>query len=647
MLLIKFMVDPEETEDKESHTPQKKARSRLGFSLAFRVLFISFIFIILPLIIYSFIVYSHDYHSKLNSVFQEMKLFQDDQVAMISDSENDADNFLNTFISLMTALKHEDKMLSDFELEPILLDFVTKQSLSAIFLVESKPNGDLVCNKSTLALYKGVNFAEFFPKGIIDKKGKQVFMAKDPIFGYSIFIAYRIPDFLDKTTSMAVTSISAEALMNELHQKRTIFDMNISILDHDLEVIATTDEGLIHSQLVPFKEGGDIKRSDLTSLQVPLQQTRSVENGYKYYFSGKKRFCVLAKIPQTNAYLLTSAPSDVLLSKMFEGFYHLGVFLICVLTFGGIAAFLFTLRISKPLKRLGSVMSAVGEGKLDERYTRDAMGFEINFLGERFNQMIVSLISYIEEVKREKASKEALAKELQIGHEIQQSILPPRDTKFPGIDVAVYFEPAKEVAGDFFDWLLKGDQVLITIADGVGKGVSSALYSFDLRSILRSYATTQEHLRDVVIKTNQLFCDDTKESGNFVTAFLALYDSKKQSLQYVNCGHNYPFIKRATGEVIKLETKGIAFGVDNISEVDVKMIDLHPGDFIVMYTDGITEAQNKQEELYTEERLVEIIKASNFDNPEALSNEIISGVEEFTGGADQYDDMTMIVIKIK
>ncbi len=560
--------------------------------------------------------------------------------------QEDAENFLSTFVAWMSALQHEKGHLSDDELEPILLKYAQKADFTAILLLEKRGEDQLICTKSTLSLYDKKNFGTYFPKGVFEKQGVQIFLAEDPIFGHSLFVSLRIPDQLDSKKAMAVVSISLEKVIERLNQRRTIFEMNLGVVSKDFTILTSTDP-MLQSRHLEILEKGSKPSSTLKKRGIELVETRTVKNGYKYYLAGKKRFCVLGRLPNTQAFLFTSVPSSILLSKMTEQLVHLGIFLACVLVFGGIAAFLFTLRISKPLIQLSKVMTSVGEGQLEKRFVRDQMGFEINFLGEKFNQMVTSLITYIEEVKIERASKEAYAKELQIGHEIQQSILPKTDTQFPGIDVAVYFKPAKEVAGDFFDWLIKDEKVLITIADGVGKGVSSALYSFDLRSILRSFATTHNELSEIVLKTNSLFCQDTKESGNFVTAFLALYNNENKSVQYANCGHNYPYIRRASGEVIALKAKGIAFGVDEITQVDVQSVNLEKGDFFVLFTDGITDAQNKADELYTEKRLMEVLQTAQHDNPQALLNNIIQAIESFTGGADQYDDMTLIVLKIK
>ena len=290
-------------------------------------------------------------------------------------------------------------------------------------------------------------------------------------------------------------------------------------------------------------------------------------------------------------------------------------------------------------------MGKIGQGDLTHRFHPDRLGFEINYLGDQFNQMVLSLTNYIEQVKREKAFKEAYQKELQIAREIQQSILPEGTIQFYNTETSLFFKPAKEVAGDFYDWIIKEDTLFITIADGVGKGVSGCLYAFSLRSTLIACETIFNDLSEITIKTNTIFCEDTKETGSFVTAFLAKYHAPSRELTYVNCGHNYPIIKRAGGHIERLETSGIAFGVDLFDTVDVRKTILEPNDYIIFYTDGITDAQDSNHKLFGEKRLISLIETCPYSSPQELLDLINQEIKLFTKDESQYDDMTLLILK--
>jgi sigma-B regulation protein RsbU (phosphoserine phosphatase) len=620
---------------------RKNSKGRILGTLAFRVLVVNFIFVVVPLIIYSFLIYGRNYEKNLRAVFEELYLVQQDQISLVKEFEALNLNFLDTVKSFIDEIEGDQTK----KIESILSKFSRYENLSGIsfFQVEG---GKVFCMHSTLPLYEGVDFTSYFNEDFLKNVQDNVFIAKDPLFIRSLYLIYKVKDGEGNLRGVLAASIALDRVVEQLDKVRSVYDTNVSILSSGGEVIATTD---------PHKIGLQFKIKNETNKELVVQEGKSlitlkkmdgVVNGFSYFFQGKARFSVIDPFPYTDALIILSVPSDVILYQMYEYIGQLVSFLFFILVVGGIASYLFTLRIAKPMNQLRNVMVCVGEGKLETRFAKDPLGFEINYLGEKFNDMVISLIEYIETANRERASKETYAKELQIGHEIQKSILPKKEGVFPGIEMEVYFNPAKEVAGDFYDWMIRGDKVILTIADGVGKGVSSALYSFDLRSILRAFAVTEEDIGKVVVETNRLFMHDTKDTGSFVTAFVAVFDSTKSTLNFANCGHNHPILKHPNGEIARLEAKGIAFGVQDFETVAVGHILLVPGDLVVFFTDGVSEAQNKKGELFGEKRLEEVIKNAPYDNPGQIVQSILKAVETFVDGADQYDDMTLVIFRI-
>lgn len=627
------------TEENEPHFKYNSKKRILG-SLASRVLLISFVFVVVPLILYSIIIYKRDYQGKIHSVFHELALIDQEQLGFIDEFETFHLNFLSALYSLLENLQNQEDTLEDKTIKAALSNFANHGDLSAIFFLKPGPNKTLICSDSTLPAYLGFDFSEFFTASFLSTIEDNVFIAKDPTFQTSLYLCYTIRDKNLKIVGFVLATIAIDKFLHLLDSRRTVYQTNISIIDRSHIIIASTEKSLVNQQV-------HLKTNSVAPPQsIELTPRKEFENAFQFTFMNKKRFAILSKIPLTEYYILTSVPSKIILIQMYEYIWHLVSFLLFILVVGGIAAYLLTCRMSRPLKRLGQVMMKVGQGNLQERFEEDSLGFEINYLGEEFNETVISLITYIEEAKKERASKEAYAKELQIGHTIQQSILPEKQTSFPGIDVAVYFTPAKEVAGDFYDWLIQGNRVLLTIADGVGKGVSGALYSFDLRSILRSFATTHTDLTKIVTETNNLFMHDTKETGSFVTAFVASFDNNNKTLTYTNCGHNYPIVKKASGEIYRLSINGLAFGVSEFKDVATGEYILTPGDFIIFYTDGVSEAQNSEAKLFTEKRLEAVIKNSAATTPDLLVKDIVEKVQEFVGTAEQYDDMTIIAFKL-
>ena len=622
-------------EEKQTSTKTKKS---LFGSLAFRVLLISFVFIIVPLIFYSVVMYARDYEQRLSEVFEELHLSKDDQMNHITEVEIMNLNFLFAVNGMLNLLYEKHGELTTEQLSPILEQFADKEDISAIFFLRVEADKKLICEYSTLPEYQGINFSPYFSYEYLRTIHDNTFIAKDPIFKQSLFLTLDIKDEDNNIIGILASSISLDLLINRLSNLRTLLDSNISIMNEDHKIISSSEAEFIGKEFVREDRGN-------VANEIIINEVEGIPTRYRFNFKGKERLAVIAVIPQTEKYLIISIPANVLLIQIYRYIWHLAMFLIFILIIGGAATYLLTLRMSRPLTRLRKVMQKVGEGDLEQRFTRDPMGFEINYLGDRFNEMVSSLVNYIEEVKTERAVREAFEKELEIGHDIQRSILPHRTIHFPGLEIGIFFSPAKEVAGDYYDWLHIDNKILLVVADGVGKGISGCLYAYDLRSILRSFATLEHNLEKMVVQTNKLFCFDTKETGNFVTAFIATFDSTTKKLSSVNCGHNYPIIKRASGSIERIKLHGTAFGIEEFEKLDMGEHQLQEGDFVVFFTDGVTDAQNEADELFTEARLENVIIASKATTPDDLIEDIKVALQEFTQSTNQYDDITILVIK--
>lgn len=622
------------------HKFKYNSTKRIFGSLAVRVLLISFVFVIIPLIFYSLTIYQKDYQHKIHEVFHELALIDQDQLIFIDEFESFNLNFLSALYNLLANPANQKEDLQEQIIKETLDNFANHGDLSAISFLKAYSNNQLLCTHSTLPKYVGVDFSPYFDLSFLKTVEDNIFIAQDPVFERSLYLSFTVHAQNGSIIGVVTASISLEKFLQLLDDRRSVYETNISIIDPSRKVLVSTDP-LMKNHTFSIKTS-----SHTQSATIELTQREELQNGFEFTFSKEKRFCIVSGFPHTTYYILTSVPANIVLTQMYQYIWHLASFLIFILVIGSIAAYILTCRMSRPLKQLGQVMMSVGKGNLEERFQKDRLGFEINYLGEEFNETVISLITYIEEAKKERASKEAYAKELQIGHTIQQSILPEKQSIFPGVNVAVYFTPAKEVAGDFYDWLIQDKKVLFTIADGVGKGVSGALYSFDLRSILRSFATTYQDLPKIIQETNKLFIHDTKETGSFVTAFIASFDSTNNTLTYANCGHNHPIVKKTTSETYRLSIDGTAFGVSEFKEVPTGQTTLSQGEFVVLYTDGVSEAQNEKGELFTEKRLEECIKASKATTPDTLIQDIIQSVNKFVGQREQYDDMTIIALKL-
>ncbi|MFA5238065.1 MAG: SpoIIE family protein phosphatase [Methanoregula sp.] len=244
--------------------------------------------------------------------------------------------------------------------------------------------------------------------------------------------------------------------------------------------------------------------------------------------------------------------------------------------------------------------------------------------------------------------------ELAIAAEIQQSFLPKTIPKVEGFDVAGKSVMAKEVGGDFFDVIpfevvsLGNKRMGILIADVSGKGIPAALFMALSRIIVRVNATwhRDEPARAIHDANNLIAADAT--AGMFVTLFYGVLDHEKHSITFVNAGHNPPILYHALdGTISELEGTGMAMGAVKGTPYESKVCPLLPGDVLVLYTDGITEANNEKGEMYGEDRLHGIIRASVDRSAKDILARILDDVNTYSGNAPQYDDITLMVIRVQ
>ena len=303
----------------------------------------------------------------------------------------------------------------------------------------------------------------------------------------------------------------------------------------------------------------------------------------------------------------------------------------------------------KPLRELAAAAEKVGAGDLNCVLHKLKFHDEVGQLNESFSKMIVSLNEYIRELTEAAAARERIESELKIASDIQMSIIPRTFPPFPDkteFALYAYLKPAREVGGDYYDFFFVDDENLcLTIADVSGKGVPAALYMAVTRTLIRSRISPGMNPAEILYKINKNLSEDNT-STMFVTLFLSILNIKTGTLQFANGGHNIPFIISADGDVSSLgESDGMILGIDPDFEFTNNTVKLSSGDSVFMYTDGITEAENIREELYSKYRLSDCLKANPLLNPKEITESVLKDVKRFIDGVDQSDDITILSLK--
>ncbi len=249
------------------------------------------------------------------------------------------------------------------------------------------------------------------------------------------------------------------------------------------------------------------------------------------------------------------------------------------------------------------------------------------------------------------SERERMAKELEIARAVQMKLLPKENPKVLGFDIAGICLPAYEVGGDYYDFVILGDQKIgIAIGDVSGKGVPAAIYMTLTKGILQSHAEENVSPKSVLSKVNRLMYK-TIEKNSFVSMFYAIIDLTSKSIRYSRAGHNPVILAGLRDEKHEFLTpKGVALGLDDGSVFDSVLeereFDLRSGDILVFYTDGFTEARNEQGEEFTETRLLRSVAGAKERTAEEIINVVVRDAKKFSGDAEQHDDMTMVVVKV-
>ena len=308
----------------------------------------------------------------------------------------------------------------------------------------------------------------------------------------------------------------------------------------------------------------------------------------------------------------------------------------------------FSTRLTKPIIELGYDVEKISGGNLDYR-AEIRSDDEIGDLAQNFNNMAASLKEYVKNLAAVTAEKERIGAELNVATQIQADMLPRIFPPFPErkeFDIYATMTPAKEVGGDFYDFfMIDDDHLALVMADVSGKGVPAALFMVIAKTLIKTRSqiggTPSEILRDV---NNQL-CEGN-EADLFVTVWLGILEISTGKVTASNAGHEYPAIRHVGGtyELIKTKQSPAVATMEGL-KFRQNEFTLNPGDNLFIYTDGVAEATNAQEELYGTDRMLEALNSTkNFSASEILTS-MKHDVDNFTGEAPQFDDITMLCLR--
>ena len=253
-----------------------------------------------------------------------------------------------------------------------------------------------------------------------------------------------------------------------------------------------------------------------------------------------------------------------------------------------------------------------------------------------------------------KAAQRVVEREFEIASDVQRHLLPSQSPVYPGLDVAFSYRPARQLGGDYYDFiLLSSDRIAIAVGDVSGKGLPSALLMASLQSLVHTNLAVREgELARFATELSQRVYEETTPE-RYVTLFFGILDTSVLTFRYVNAGHHAPLffrkwnLSRRSSDLETLEQSGPPLGLFPGTRYLAGQTSLQEGDVLVLYTDGVSEATNEEGEEFGEERLMQVVRSSISLSASQVCQEIEHHLNQFTGSRPQWDDMTLAVVKVK
>lgn len=347
------------------------------------------------------------------------------------------------------------------------------------------------------------------------------------------------------------------------------------------------------------------------------------------------------------------AMEDVAYDAMLLALATGGVMIIVMLVFCIIFYRRMNRQVVRPIHKLNDVISEYVSGKMQEGKVMECeirTGDEIEELADSFSKMSVELKDYMENFTAVTKEKERIGAELNVAQKIQEDMLPRIFPPYPerkDFDVYASMDPAKEVGGDFYDlFLVDENHIALTVADVSGKGVPAALFMVITKTLLKNRTMMGGAPSQIVADVNNQLCEGN-EAEYFVTLWFAIVDLTTGDGIAVNAGHEHPILKKKDGDYVLIKYRhSPPIGTMPDLSFEQRRFRMEPGDLLFVYTDGVPEAMNANEELYGTDRLIGVLNQNKDAGPEQLLPAVKDDIDAYVGAAPQFDDLTMLAFRL-
>ncbi|MBJ7450426.1 MAG: SpoIIE family protein phosphatase, partial [Parachlamydiales bacterium] len=607
-------------------------------SLVFRIFLASLIIVILPLTIFCAFLLEYSLNTIKKDSFQSLQRNAEDTSFLLSQLSIDNYNALRA-IEIALDIPNAPPSKPDEVMSRKMSTISSQSKYQAVYFLYLNEEQKYICTASSdntmigkdlsdnpyvekVKEYRALNFVYYGPK--TDDQ--------------SLYVMELVKDGTGKVVGMMGLRISLEQIAKSLMEHFNTLPYQVSILDYFNTIFVSTLPEL------NFKKVVESSRTTPETNVVVLKDAYPKYGVQSWTLNNITYIGYLSKAEGTDFSVLVGISEASLIGRRIHLIVLLVVLSLSMVIATILIAILVSRRMAKPLRNLNDTMEKISDGSLQARYVDDPMGYEINKIGSGFNHMITALLSNMEIAKNEQLKRELLSQQLDLGRSIQLSILPQEMPHFPSVTISAKALPALEVGGDFYDVFVKPqtNQLFICIADAADKGISACLYSIALRSMLRSFASEFDQVTEIISKSNNLFMFDSEASSMFVTAQAFLYNPDTKIISSCSCGHPPSLLIHSNGIVDQLLSDPTVLGISELKNLKENHYQLQSNDLLLLYTDGVTEAINHQNEQYGLDRLIKFVQDRHDLMPSALIDAIIQDVQEFSAGTKQHDDITLV-----
>jgi sigma-B regulation protein RsbU (phosphoserine phosphatase) len=465
----------------------------------------------------------------------------------------------------------------------------------------------------------------------------------DDTVNSGMFSSYVVPVFDRQGRKVGVygVDLSYEVLHKTIDE--TMKDVRKEFLTDTRSCIASDDDIYFSIQIIDSK-GTRIAGSDSLDISMLQGEQELVDSeldmkdlkGTPYYINAKQ-------LGATGWTLVVFQHRDL----VFAWGEVLAIVILFCMAIGCLVIFFFTTRsirrATQPLGFLSDSAQEVAKGNFDASLPTFKHNDEVAQLRDSFGIMQQSLKQYMEDLKESTTAKASIERELDIAHNIQMSMLPKTFPAFPNrkdIELYAALVPAKAVGGDLYDFFIRDEKLFFCIGDVSGKGVPASLVMAVSRTLFRNIAAHTAEPNHIVETMNKNICEGN-DNCMFVTLFVGVLDLQTGHLCYCNAGHDAPYIQ---DKLLPCDSN-LPIGVTETCQYSNQETDLASGTTFFLYTDGLTEAENADRQLFGEQRITETITAFK-GSPQELIETMTAAVHKFVGDYEQSDDLTMLAFRL-